>query len=206
MDGAVSWAHSLDVHQRMNLLLPMIKHNAQEDVPVQGVTAGYHCKCRHLEFERPGGRSSARTTDLVRRRFWRRQESTPSSLCPQAEGSPASPGAACRVRLPSVYSRSGKLVVVAWAGRAIGLAGRIPEMTTRTCCQCSIFGRPSFRRPFDRGNSAVRGQPCRGDGRAQVLGDLIRPPLLPAVLPSTLDPAFLHVIMSAHDLQCSQTN
>lgn len=27
---------------------------------------------RHFEYERPGGRSSARATDLVRRRCWRR--------------------------------------------------------------------------------------------------------------------------------------
>lgn len=46
--------------------------------------------CRHFEYERPGGRSTARASDLVRRRCWRRDATVATPASPRQEGSPAS--------------------------------------------------------------------------------------------------------------------
>mmetsp|Transcript_1514 Transcript_1514/g.4497 ORF Transcript_1514/g.4497 Transcript_1514/m.4497 type:complete len:838 (-) Transcript_1514:371-2884(-) len=45
---------------------------------------------KHFEYERPGGRSTARASDLVRRRCWRRDATVATPASPRQEGSPAS--------------------------------------------------------------------------------------------------------------------
>lgn len=43
---------------------------------------------RHLDYARPGGRSSQRASDFVRRRKWRRKEGAVGGACTRPNGPP----------------------------------------------------------------------------------------------------------------------